>query len=288
MLEWFADRAAIYAAAFSSHMLLALAPLVVIAAAVIGLFLSEDTVAELVDQAGINFGEATQDAVEVVLNDMTAHTGASTIALIISGVVLIFTAAGAFRSLRKALNAIWNVEPAPTGRDARKIGWRLFLQLLLTLMVLGLGVLIAALMALSALWGTLTEYVAETVYGGEWLLRGADFLFSLGLITLVFALLFTVMPLAHIDRRDLWLGSLLTAVLFDIGRFAFGIYMDHSATASAYGAVGSLVIFLIWVYYSAMIIFYGAEVAQVHGRHHGREVRPRRGARLSPRPSLDP
>jgi membrane protein len=279
MTEWFADKAAIYAAALSFHMLLALAPLVIIAVGVVGLFFGSDTVDSLSAQAEQHLGEPAKDAVDLVLSGLTTQPAANTIAVAVGAVVMLFAAAGAFRSLRKALNAMWNVEPAPAGRDARKIGWIVFYNVMLTLMVIGLALFIAVLIGLSTLWGTLSNRLAEDTPSAEVLFRGADFLFTLLLTVCAFALLFKVVPLARIARRDLWLSATLTAVLFGIGKLGFGIYMSYSSTGSLYGAAASLVIFLIFVYYSAMIMFFGAEFAQVYGRRHGRPVQPRKGAR---------
>jgi membrane protein len=282
--EWFADKAAIYAAALSFHMLLALAPLIIIAVGVVGLFFGSDTIASISDEVEQHLGEPARDAVDLILDSLTTSPGANTVAVIVGGVILVFTAAGALRSFRKALNAVWNVEPAPTGRDARRIGQRVLYQAVLALMVFGLGLAIAVLVALSTLWNAFSAWIAKDVPVTEPLLRFTDFLLSFALTAGMFALLFKVVPLARLSRRDLWLGAALTALLFDIGKLGFGIYMAHSSTASMYGASASLVIFLIWVYYSSMMIFFGAEFAQVYARRHGREVAPRAGARAVVRP----
>jgi membrane protein len=227
---------------------------------------------------------AVADA-EHASSGLTTQPAANTIAVAVGAILMLFAAAGAFRSLRKALNAMWNVEPAPAGRDARKIGWIVFYNVMLTLMVIGLALFIAVLIGLSTLWGTLSNRLAEDTPSAEVLFRSADFFFTLALTVCAFALLFKVVPLARIARRDLWLSATLTAVLFGIGKLGFGIYMSYSSTGSLYGAAASLVIFLIFVYYSAMIMFFGAEFAQVYGRRHGRSVKPRKGARRVARPS---
>jgi membrane protein len=180
--------------------------------------------------------------------------------------------------LRRALDAMWGVEPAPAEMRVDSLARVAFGQVLMVLLVVGVALAVVALVVLSTGWTYLTGRIEESFSGSAALFRAGDVLVSFGITALIIALLYQVVPMAKMHRADRWIGALLSAVLFTIGKEAFGIYISHSSTASAYGAAGSLIVFLVWVYYSAWIIFYGAEVAKVYGRRHGREVTPRKGA----------
>jgi membrane protein len=278
--EWLADKAPTYAAALSYHMLLALAPLVIIAVGVLSaLFQSTTSTEEVAQQADEHLSEPAADAIGFVLDSAHQDPSAGVAAMVIGGIFLLVAAASAFRALRRALNATWNVEPVPLGKDARNFLVMVLNQAFLLLLVLLVVLLIAALAALSTLWGSLSKRLTDAMPSPQAILALTDFLFSWGLTTALFAALLSAVPLAKLPQRYIWRSAVLTAFLFSLGKLGFGIYMSYSGTASLYGAAGSLVIFLIWVYYSAMIVFFGAEWAQVLARHHGVEVEPRRGAR---------
>ena len=208
-----------------------------------------------------------------------ARPGASFSAIFIGGLVLLYTAGGAFRALRKSLNAIWNVEPVPLRADARRIVTFLVNQLLMLGLVLVLALMLAALLALSAGWTWLTDWASSGLPRSAFANRAAEFGLTLVITTAIFAGLFSTVPQGRLPQRYVWVSALVTAVLFYIGRLGFGVYIDYSTKASAYGAAGTLIVFLIWVYYSSMIVFFGAELAQVWARRRGVEVVPRKGAR---------
>jgi membrane protein len=139
-------------------------------------------------------------------------------------------------------------------------------------MVLGIGFLLLVSLVISAVltaMGTLLGPLVPSV-----LMQAVNTVISLGIVTLLFALIYKVLPDVQIQWRDVWLGAGLTAILFTLGKFAIGLYLGKSGLASAYGAAGSLVIVLVWVYYSAQILYLGAEFTQVWARTHGRGVRP--------------
>lgn len=286
--EWIADKASTQAGDLSFRVVLALAPLVIIAVAVVGLVYQNTAVLdELLGKADDYLGEQTADAVRIVLDNM-ARPKASTVALVIGTVTLLWAAAGAFRSLQKSLNAIWNVSPAPLSRNRRRLLPFVLNHLAMLALVLALGLALAALLALASVWSIIADRVTGSLPAPELTLRGLDFIFGLALATVAFATLFSVVPLGRLPQRYVWLSALVTAFLFSLGRIGFGIYMSYSGTASAYGAAGSLIVFLLWVYYSAMIMFFGAELAQVWARRRGVEVEPRRGAvRMAPAAPLD-
>lgn len=281
--EWIADKASTHAGDLSFRVVLALAPLVIIAVAVVGLIYQNTAVLdELLGKADDYLGEQTADVVRIVLDNM-ARPKASAVALVIGAVTLLWAAAGAFRSLQKSLNAVWNVSPAPLSKDRRRLLPFILNHLAMLALVLGLGLALAALLALASVWSILAGRVAGFLPDSQLALRGLDFIFGLALATVAFATLFSVVPLGRLPQRYVWLSALVTAFLFSLGRIGFAVYMSYSGTASAYGAAGSLIVFLLWVYYSAMIMFFGAELAQVWARRRGVEVEPRRGAvRMAP------
>jgi len=262
---------------------LALAPLVIIAVAVVGLVYQNTAVLdELLGKADDYLGEQTADVVRIVLDNM-ARPRAGTVALVIGTVTLLWAAAGAFRSLQKSLNAVWNVSPPPLTRDRRRLLPFILNHLAMLALVLTLGLALAALLALASVWSVIADRMTGSLPDSQPALRGLDLVFGLALATVAFVILFSAVPLGRLPQRYVWPSALFTAFLFSLGRIGFGIYMSYSGTASAYGAAGSLIVFLLWVYYSAMIMFFGAELARVWARRRGVEVEPRRGAvRMAP------
>lgn len=280
--EWAADKATTYAGDLSFHVLLALAPLVIIAVAVVGLIYRSTTMLEsLVEMAGDYLGEQTTDVIRVVLDNM-ARPAAGTAALVIGSVTLLWAASSAFRSLQKSLNAVWNVGPTPLSADRRRLLTFALNHLALLGLVLLLGVAMAVLLAAGSLWGAVAQRLEGVVPAPEILLGISDFVFGIGLGTVIFATLFSTIPRGRLPQRYVWLAAVLTALLFGLGRIGFGTYVSHSSTASAYGAAGAIIVFLLWVYYSSLIMFFGAEFAQVYARRRGVEVEPRSGAMRLP------
>jgi len=277
--EWLHDKATRQAAALSFYAMLALAPLLIIAVGIAGLVLGEgETRRQVLDQVETNAGPQVADAVATVLAN-ASRPGASVTAFVVGGLLLLFGASGAVRQLKGALNTMWNVERVPADGT-----WRKLLDLVLTylrtfalVIVFGVGLLV--LLASTSAWGWVAGRLQGSLPSAELLLRLLDFGVTLALLTLVFAALYKGLPDVQIHWRELWTGAFVTAVLFDVGRLAIGLYMSTSATTSAYGAAGSLVALLLWVYYSAMIVFFGAELTQVRARRHGRRLTPKPGAR---------
>jgi membrane protein len=171
---------------------------------------------------------------------------------------LLVGATGAFGQLQDALNTIWEAKPKP-GRGI----WRFAKSRLLSFgTILGTGFLLLVSLAMSAGIGALVERASNI----EWMapyLASLDVVASLIVITCLFALMFKVLPDTKIQWRDVWVGAALTAGLFVVGKFAIGFYLGLSEVGSAYGAAGSVIVILVWIYYSALILFFGAEFTQV-------------------------
>lgn len=277
--EWASDKAPRQAAALSFYTMLALSPLLIIAIGIAGLVLGGgETQRQVIGQVEENAGLQVADAVETVLAN-ASRPGASVTAFIVGGILLLFGASGAIRQLKGALNVIWDVEPIPPEGMWRKIRVLIttYLRHFGLVIVCGIGLL--ALLVTTAAWGWVAGWVLGSLAAAELLLRVFDFGVTLALLTLIIAAIFKGLPDVEIQWRELWVGAFATALLFDLGRLAIGLYVSSSATTSVYGAAGSVVALLLWVYYSALIIFFGAELTQVHARRHGARLAAKQGAR---------
>jgi membrane protein len=210
------------------------------------------------------FGAGTAKALEEMIEN-AAKPKSGTIAAAVGVVMLMMGATGVFGQLKDALNTIWNVEPK-NDQGVKGFIKNRFLSLA---MVLGSGFLLLVTLVFDAAISAMGDYVSGRVPGGEALLQAIQLAVSFGLVTVVFAMIFQYLPDLAIAWRDVWLGAGFTAVFFVLGKFGLGLYLGKAAVGSAYGAAGSLVILLVWVYWSAQILFFGAEFTQVYARTYG-------------------
>ena len=207
---------------------------------------------------------------------MVAHAkqpGSGVLGTIAGLVVLFFGASGVFGELQDSLNTIWKFAPPP-GRASSAIVKDRFLSFT---MVIGVAFLLLVSLVVSAALAAFGRWLSSFA-GAEWLWQAVNFVVSLGMITLLFALVFKVIPDVKIRWRDVWMGAAVTAALFTLGKFLIGLYVGKAGMASPYGAAGSLVVLVVWVFYSAHILFIGAEFTQVATRAWGSPVEPARGA----------
>jgi len=170
-----------------------------------------------------------------------------------------------FGQLKDALNTIWKVAPRKSGGIMVMIKER-FLSVAV---VLGIGFLMLVTLIIDSVIAAMGRYAKGHLPGGEGLWQAVQLVVSFAVVTVLFALIFRLLPDVKIEWRDVWLGTALTSVLFVIGKFALGLYLGRSAVGSSYGAAGSLVVLLLWVYYSAQILLFGAEFTQVYARNYG-------------------
>ena len=184
--------------------------------------------------------------------------------------MLFFGASGVFNELNSALNSIWEVAPKP-GEGARGFLRHRFLAFA---MVLAVAFLLLVSLVLSAGVSAIGHFFATYLPGGETSWQLANFVFGVAMSTGLFALIYKFVPDVEVAWRDLWVGAFATALLFSIGKSLLGLYIGKTAPASAYGAAGSLVALVIWVYYSAQVVFFGAEFTQVYAKRFGRGIRP--------------
>jgi membrane protein len=264
------DNATRLAAALAYYTLLSLAPLVVLALAIAGLaFDPESTRDQLGSELGAVVGPSGAEAVRAIVeNAKTPSAGILSSALGI--IVLLFGASGVFGELQGALNTIWEVAPKPGRGIAGTIRDRLFSFA----MVMGVAFLLLVSLVLSAALAAVGRFLESSLPGGEALWQVLNFLLSFGVVSALFAVTFKVVPDVEMKWRDVWIGAVVTAFLFTLGKSLIALYLGKSSVASAYGAAGSLVLLVVWVYYSSLILFAGAEFTQVYAKHYGSRIRP--------------
>jgi membrane protein len=205
----------------------------------------------------------------------SAHSpAAGALSTIVGVVTLFFGASGVFGELQSSLNTIWEVKPKP----GRGIMGEIKARFISFTMVLGVAFLLLVSLVLSAILSNIGSTFSDLLPGGEALWQAVNFVFSLAVITLLFALIFKYIPDAKVEWKDVWLGALVTAVLFTIGKFLLALYLGKAAVGSAYGAAGSLIALVVWVYYAAQILFMGAEFTQTQARRRGHEIKPSESA----------
>jgi membrane protein len=196
------------------------------------------------------------------------------LASIIGTVALLFGALGVFAELQDSLNTIWEVKPKPQGGLIGTLK-NLFLKRLLSFAMLAvIGFILLASLALSAGLAALNEWLAGMLPLPEFVMLAINFVISFGVITVLFASIFKILPDAKIAWRDVWLGAAVTSLLFTIGKLLIGLYLGNSNIGTSFGAAGALALLLIWVYYSAQIVFFGAEFTQVYANEYGSRIRP--------------
>jgi len=281
--QWRQDQASLMAAALAYYTVFSLAPLLIIVIAIAGAVFGEQTAkGELVTQIqgliGKDGAQLIQTAIE---NASQLDPSQGPIPTLINIGLLLSGATVIFGQLQNSLNRIWNVEPKP-GNGLFDFLRKRFLSFS---MVLVIAFLLLVSLVISTTLVILGNSLRDLVPGFTYLWQLLNFLVSFGIITLLFAMMFKILPDAQIAWKDVWIGAALTAVLFEIGKFLLGFYLGKTSLASAYGAAGSLVIILTWVFYSAQILFLGAEFTQVYVRNYGKEIAPAEYAMRVPKTS---
>lgn len=272
--EWNEDKASRLAAALAYYTVFSLAPMLIIAIAIAGAVFGEEAArGEIVTQIQGLVGRDGAKFIETAIEG-ASKPRAGTIASLISIAVLLFGASGLFAQLQDSLNTIWEVQPKP-GRGLIGILRDRFLSFT---MVLGVGFLLLVSLVLSAGLSGLVNFLGSLLPGIGALLQLANFVLSFAVTTLLFGLIYKVLPDVKIAWSDVWSGAIVTSLLFSIGRFALGLYLGNSSFGSTYGAAGSVVIILVWVYYAAQILFFGAEFTQVYARRYGSRIVPTKNA----------
>lgn len=263
--SWTADNVFQYAAAVSFSTLFSLAPITIIAVTIAGVFFGQQAASEALEKQITSLvGPASAEMVRATIK-ATQATHTSTWSTLVGIGLVLFGATTVFGQLQSALNQIWHVRAKPS-----KSGWlQLVMQRLLSFaIVLTLGFLLLVSLIVSTTVATLVAHYGTHISGSAALLRGADVGAGLLIVTVLFALLFKVLPDVRLGWREVWLGAGITAVLFTIGRYVIALYLGHSTVATVYGTAGSLVALLMWVYYTCAILFYGVEVMRAYRKVH--------------------
>lgn len=265
--KFFEDDVITLAASVAFFTTLSLAPLLVILIGVTGL-VGENFHQRLIEEITALAGPTAGETIDIVVRNASDHQLTGGITAVVGLITLIFSATGVFVQLQKSMNKIWGVEPRP-GREIREF----FRKRLVSLgMVFGVGFLLLVSLAVSAV---LAAFVSGE--GAWW--RIVNLGASLLVYFLAFAWILQYLPDAVVRWRDVAVGAVITAVLFGLGKFLIGEYLGKSGIASAYGAAGSLVLMLVWVYYSSLIVFYGTELAVLYTQRFGGGVEPNGQAR---------
>ncbi|MBC8075580.1 MAG: YihY/virulence factor BrkB family protein, partial [Chloroflexales bacterium] len=266
--EWSADNAPRLGAALAFYTMLSLAPLLVLAISIAGLVFGEEAArGQLVGQFQGLVGKEGAEAVQTMIQNAN-KPATGIVASIIGIATLLFSASGVFGELQASLNEIWDIKPKPSKGILDTIKQRFFSFSL----VLGTGFLLLVSLGLSALLAGLYS-VIEGIFPGLGIIGTIlNFLISFGVTTLLFAAIYKLLPDADIAWKDVFIGAAATSLLFSLGRFLIGLYLGQASVGSAYGAAGTLVVLLIWIYYSAQILFMGAEFTQVYANRLGSRI----------------
>jgi membrane protein len=263
--QWNEDKVPKHGAALAFYAVFSLAPVLVMAVMMAGMFFGREMAQKQVNVEMQQYlGQQGAQAVQRMMH-AALGSGPGRLAWVGSILVLLFGATGAFVELQDSLNTIWRAPVKSQG-----IWATIRAQALSFLMVLGIGVLLVVLLALNSAVQSLSATLSAKVDLPHWTVQTISFATSFLVITVLFAAVFKVLPAVEIRWKDVWVGAVATALLFALGMYLFGLYVSHSAmSGSAYGAVGSVLIVLLWAYYSAQILLLGAEFTQVYTRMYG-------------------
>ncbi|RZT00028.1 YihY/virulence factor BrkB family protein [Aquimarina brevivitae] len=268
---WLSNQPFQLSAAVSYYALFSFPALIIIVVQTTGLFYEKSKVkGRIMTEIQNVLGAESAQAVDSMVRNV-ADTDQSTFAIIVGIITLLYGATGMFISLQKSLNTIWNVQPNPKSEILKMIRDRFFSLGL----ILIIGFLLLISLVLTALITALTDWLQqrfpEIVIT---LLQAIDFLISLGLVTVLFALIFKYLPDVKIKWKDVWLGAFVTAILFVIGKYGLGLYFGMADPGSTFGAAGSIILILLWVSYSSLILFFGAEFTLVISKKYNRGILP--------------
>lgn len=270
-VEWSNDNATRLSAALSYYAIFSLAPLLVITIAIIGLVFGQEAAeGRIADQLNGLFGSATAQTIQSAVAATGASRAHGIIATVVSLAIILFGASTLFGELKSALNTIWGVKAKPGHTLTNLVRDKL----LSFSMVLTIGFLLLVSLVISALLAGLSGYLATLVALPPAVWQVVDFLVSLTVISVLFGLIFKILPNVTITWGEVVPGAVLTALLFTLGKMGLAWYLGRGSVGSSFGAAGAVVIVLFWVYYATSILFFGAEFTKVYTRRHGHQVVP--------------
>lgn len=270
--EWMDDKAPQLGAALAYYTVFSLAPLVLVLLAIIGVLFRDDPAgawSRVTEQMSYFLDKSAVQVVTDIAKE-ASKPGTSTLATIFGIALALFGASGVFGQLQDALNTIWGVKAKPGGGIASFLRARFISFAMLG----GVFFLLLVSLTVEAVLKGFSHYVQAALPGGLAIAISVYLIFDFTVVVLLFAMIFKFLPDAEIQWRDVWIGAMITAIFFGIGKWALGLYLGSGAAASAYGAASSLITLLLWIYYSSQILLFGAEFTQVYANQAGRHVKP--------------
>jgi membrane protein len=269
-LRWSDDRAPQLGASLAFYTIFSLAPLLTIIVSIAALWFSKNATQEVFDQLGGAIGDKGASFLQGMLVQDGGQQKSGIFTTISAGVMLVLGATGVFMQLQDALNQIWKVQVKPKQGAMGFIRTRL----LSFAMVLGIAFILLVSLVLTTAIAAIGKHFSYLVGNTGWLFQALNMLVSFGLIAVLFAFMFKYVPDAEISWKDVWAGAIFTSLLFAMGKFGLGLYLGHNSLANTYKAAGSLILILLWVYYNAQILFFGAEMTQQYAHMKGRDIQP--------------
>ena len=269
--DWSSDDAASLAAALAYYAIFSLAPLLVIMAAVVGVVYGEEAAhgaiaSQLAQYVGAESAKVIQDAVQ----QSGKESSGGLIASIASAGLLLFGASKVFLQLQEALNRVWEVT-ASRDSGIKQLVIKRFVSLG---MILGLCFLLLISLVVSTVIGALSTHLSTMLPGADYIWSFVNLMITAVVYVLLFGLLFKYVPDVDITWRSVWFGAIVTTILFMLGQWALSYYLAMNSDLTAFGAAGAILSMLVWIYYSAQIVFYGAEITQQWARQHGDSIKP--------------
>ena len=259
-----ADDALSRGASISFYAATSIGPVLFIVVAIAGLAFGEDAArGAIAIQLRDLMGKESADLVQTAVQSASGKSS-GILASVVGAIALLITASGVFGEMQSALNMIWKAQPHGTtvSRLVRARAASLGL-------VAALGFLLLVSLVISAILSGLGSYIDAVLPFGALILHLLNFVVSFALISVLFGAIYKVLPDAELSWRDVLIGAMVTALLFNLGKFLIGLYLAHSAVASSYGAAGALIVVLLWIYYSAQIFLLGAEFTKIHASRRG-------------------
>ncbi len=271
--EWLEDKAQRMGAALAYYAAFSIAPLLILVVAITGFVYQEDTLGRVQSQIAMMAGDNAAEAIVATIRGVKNTPGGAA-PTILSILTLLLGATGMFGQLQDAMNTIWEVTPKPRRFWADILRTRL----LSFLMVVAICFLLLISLVVTTFLANVSKYFQDMLPFTASIWPIVDIGFSFAVTTMLFAAIFKILPDVDIAWGDVWLGAAATAALFAMGKIGIGLYLGRSSFTSAYGAAGSLLVLLAWVYYSSQILFFGAEFTWVYTKHYKHRLRPARGA----------
>jgi membrane protein len=272
LFAWHADRGPRLGAALAYYTLFSLAPLLIIVMAIAAMaFGQEAAQAQIVRQIEEVMGLEGVKAIQTLLEN-TSKPSSGVMATLIGLATIIFGATIVFTELQDALNMIWKIQPKPERSMVLGLMRDRFMSFA---MVFAMGFLLLLSIVANAVLEAIVQIFGEILSNQVYVLRAVNFMFLFAIVTLLCAMIYKVLPDTYIAWGDVIIGAVVTSLLFAFGKYLIGLYIVHSSVVSAYGAAGSLVAVLVWMYYSAQIFYFGAEFTKVYATRKGHRAAPR-------------